>query len=240
LLLNGCEKKDDNNIIRFGTSADYPPFEYYENGKMTGFEVELAQMIAAELGKEAKIEDMPFDSILISLNNDTIDAGIACFVTTEDRKQNYDFSDCYHHDVLAIVYKKGDSEFDKSDFRRMKTKLENAKIGCQLGTTMEVWLKKNVPNSEIISMDVNNKIIEALKAGHIEYVLIDYTQAVAFCEKNHDLNYHVIEEEGKQEGNGIAFKKGSSLREKINVALKSLESSGKIQKLKEKWLKWKK
>ncbi|MDR0677116.1 MAG: ABC transporter substrate-binding protein [Holosporaceae bacterium] len=231
VLLCGCDEKRDDKFIKFGTSADYPPFEYYENGKIVGFEIELAQMIANELGKEVSIVDMPFDSILPSINNGTVDAGIAGFAPTEERKKNFDFSDSYYHDAYGVVYKKENPITNKAQ-------MAHTKVGTQLGTTVDIWLKKHVPSVTGITMSNNNQLIEALKAGHVDCVFIGYAQCISFCEKNQNLKCSLISE--ANEGSCILIKKGSPLKDKLNAAIKSLIEKGKIQELKEKWFKWKK
>ena len=62
ILLVGCGDDNSDNEIRFVTSADYPPFEYKEHGELVGFDIELAKLIASELGKEAVFEEVEFSN----------------------------------------------------------------------------------------------------------------------------------------------------------------------------------
>ncbi|MDR0406623.1 MAG: ABC transporter substrate-binding protein [Holosporales bacterium] len=227
LLLWGNKGKAEDTI-KFATCADYPPFEYYDNGKITGFEVELGQLVAKELGKKAVFENiMPFTTILAAIQNGFVEAGISTITATEERRKNYDFSASYYSESLAVIYKKNSSIIEQSQ-------LIGKKIACQLGTTMEKWLKQHIDNAEITLMDNNNQVIEALKAGHVEYAIMDEYQAKAFSEKNPNLLYTVIAQ--SDDGYAIAVKKGSPLKEEINAALIALEAKGEIQKLKQKWL----
>ncbi len=227
-LLIGCSDNDKTNIIKFAVSADYPPFEYYENGKITGFDVELGQIIAKELGKEAIFENMQFSTILVALQSGSVDVAISTIAITEEREKNFDFSDSYYTETLVAIYLKDRPITDKSQ-------LNNKKVACQLGTTMEIWLKKHIADAEISVMDNNNQAIEALKAGHVEVVIIDEPQGVMFSQKNPQLSYSVIAQ--SDSGYGIAVKKGSPLKEKINNILKILEKNGKLAELKKKWFK---
>jgi polar amino acid transport system substrate-binding protein len=228
LLLIGCGGNDKtNNAIKFAVSAEYPPFEYYTNGEIKGFDIELAQLIAKELGKEAVFENMQFSSILAALQNSSVDAAISTITITEERKKNFDFSESYYNESLAMVFAQ-----DKPI--TSKAQLANKKIACQLGSTMDTWLKKYATTTEIITMNGNNQAIEALKAGHVDGVLVDGAQGAAFGQQNTDLSYAVIAK--SDTGYGIAFKKGSLLTEQINKALKALAIKGEIKKLQEKWL----
>lgn len=226
VFFSGCKEKKDNQII-FGLSADYPPFEFYQNNTLKGFDVELATLIAQELKKEAKFEDMQFNAILAALQHDSIDAALSTITITEERKKSFDFSDPYYAESLSIVYLKKNPLKNKESLRKKK-------IGCQLGTTMEIWLKKHIPDGEIVLMNSNNQAVEALKTGHIQGVFIDSTQAVAFVEKNPELGYSFIAQ--SDEGYGVAMKKGSPLKEDIDRALKKLKDKGVLETLKKKWL----
>lgn len=226
LLLSGC-KKDNANKITFGVSVEYPPFEFYQNNTMKGFDIELARLIAQEINKEAKFEDMQFSSILAALQNGSVDAAISTITITQERKKNFDFSDSYYEESLSVIYPEASPLKDKDS-------LKHKKIACQLGTTMEIWLQNNASDTEIVLMDNNNQAIEALKAGHVDGVLIDSVQAVSFAAKNPGLAYTFIAK--SENGYGIAVKKGSELKDQINHALQSLKEKGVIDKLKEKWL----
>jgi polar amino acid transport system substrate-binding protein len=227
LILTGCNNNKAGDEIKFATSADYPPFEYYANGEIKGFDVELAQLIAKELGKKAVFENMQFSSILAALQIGSVDAAISTFTITQERKKSFDFSEPYYNESLVMV-------FDKNKPITNKLQLTGKKIACQLGTTMEIWLKKYALSTEIITMDNNNQAIEALKAGHVDGVLIDSVQGATFSRQNAGLSYAAIAQ--SDTGYGIAFKKGSPLKDQVNKDLSSFKAKGEIKKLQQKWL----
>lgn len=227
ILLQGCGKDKNTDTIVFGTSADYPPFEYREGGEIKGFEIDLVNLIAKELGKKAVFQDMQFSTILPALVNKQIDAGVSTITITPERQKNFDFSNPYHFGTLATVFKTSAPVTEQSQ-------LIGKKVGCQLGTTMEIWLKKHIPEKNIISFDNNNLAIEALKAGHIDVVVIDGSQATAFKKKSPGLGDAIIAK--SDDAYAIAFRKGCRLKEEIDRALKILINKGEIKKLEEKWL----
>ncbi|UAT43264.1 amino acid ABC transporter substrate-binding protein [Anaplasmataceae bacterium AB001_6] len=222
--------QEDDKIV-FATSSDYPPFEYRENDKLMGFDIELAKKIAEHLGKKAIFKDIPsFSNILAALQNGMVDAAIAAITVTEDRKMILDFSTPYYKDKLAIVFDK-EKEFNESS---SEYNLTNKKIACQLGTVMEIWLKNNTNKTDIITMDTTPQMIEALKYGKVDGVLIDHIQAHTFVERINKLDYRIIAE--ADNGYAIAFKKGSSLRPQIDEALIRLMETGELDKIKQKYL----
>ncbi len=213
--------------ITFGTSADYPPFEFMDGDVMTGFDIELAKLIGQELGIEIAFQDMKFSTILPSLQFDKIDAGISTITITDERKEKFDFSKAYYVETLATVFPE-DSPVDTL------AEMEGKKIAVQLGTTMEIWANENLKKAKITPMNSNAQAIEALKAGHADLVFIDGMQAIVFSEENEGLGYKIVAQ--TDNGYGIAFKKGSNLVEPVNNALQALEENGKLQELKTKWL----
>ncbi len=220
--------------ITFGTSADYPPFEFMDGDVMIGFDIELAKLIGEELDIEVAFQDMKFSTILPSLQFGKIDAGISTITITDERKEKFDFSNPYYAETLATVFHE-DSPIDTLE------EMEGKKIAVQLGTTMEIWVNENLQNAKITPMNNNAQAIEALKAGHADLVFIDGMQGAVFADENEELGYKIVAQ--TENGYGIAFKKGSKLVAPINKALQALEENGKLQELKTKWLEstqWKK
>jgi polar amino acid transport system substrate-binding protein len=60
-----------------GTNAEFPPYEFYEGGVITGIDAEIAAAVAAKLGMELVIEDMEFDSIISAVKSGKVDMGMA-------------------------------------------------------------------------------------------------------------------------------------------------------------------
>ncbi|MCS5708096.1 ABC transporter substrate-binding protein [Candidatus Berkiella cookevillensis] len=228
ISLFGCKNGENTaKTLLFATSGEYPPFEYMEQGKLKGYDIEVAQMIAQILGKEAQFENMQFSSILPALAYGHVDAAISTITITQDRQKIFDFSQPYYFESMSAVFRK-------------KTPIQNTemlfqkKIACQLGTTMEIWLKKQNLKEKIITTDNNTQAIEALKAGHIDAVVMDGAQAKIFSEKNPGLSYTTIAK--SEDGFGIALKKHSTLTADINYALEILSTNGQLEKLQTKWL----
>lgn len=227
LMLAACKEKNNLNEIHFAIAAEYPPFEYQEQNELKGFDIDLANLIAKHLGKKAVFDNMQFSTILPALTAGQVDAAISTITITAERKKNLDFTQPYYFEEMAAVFRNENSVTNP-------TQLKGKKTACQLGSTMEIWLKKNMPKEEITAMDNNNQAIEALKAGHVDVVLMDGPQAALFSKKNPGLAYAIIAH--SDDGYGIAFKKQSPLSAQINRALNTLKEQGEIEKLKHKWL----
>ena len=98
-----------NGTLVAATNAAFKPYEYYDNGKMTGFDVDMIQAVCDILGMNLKMEDMEFDSIIAAVQSGKADVGVAGITVTEDRLKNIDFTDSYTTSKQMIIVKDPDA-----------------------------------------------------------------------------------------------------------------------------------
>lgn len=98
----------DKGKIRFSTNAAFEPFEYYDDGKIVGIDIDVARAICDVLGKELELIDMEFDAVITSVQTGKADAGIAGITVTPERKKNIGFTDSYT-DVKQVIIVGGES-----------------------------------------------------------------------------------------------------------------------------------
>lgn len=89
------EGEATGDVFVMATNAEFPPYEFYEGQDIVGIDVEIAKAIAESMGKELKVEDMAFDSIIPAILSGKADIGAAGMTVTEDRKASVDFTDTY-------------------------------------------------------------------------------------------------------------------------------------------------
>ena len=233
LLLLGCKGESDyDNTLLVGMSMDFPPFEYIENGKPVGFEVDLINEIGAIIGKKVKLVDIDFPAIIGSLNAGKIDIGVSGFSVTDERKKAVDFAECYYYPKIAVLIQNNTNIKTEDD-------LNNKKIGVQTGTTMELYLnnlKKKYPGLTIHSLSRNTHLVQELKLGRIDGVALENGQAVAFSKKNSNILTYAIVSEDKNTCYSMVFRKKSPLTKKFSDAIIDLQKNGKLKELQDKWL----
>ncbi len=93
-------------IIKLGTNAAFPPFEYVEGADIVGFDITMGQKIAADYGKKLEVVNMEFDSLIAALSSGAIDFIAAGMSVTEERKKNVDFSDPYYASKQVVIVRK--------------------------------------------------------------------------------------------------------------------------------------
>ena len=209
------------------TNAEFPPYEYYEDGDIVGIDVEIAKAIAAKLGMELQIEDMAFDAIIPAVTSGKADFGAAGMTVTEERQRSVECTDTYaNSNQVAIV--KEDSDITGSDALAGKI------IGVQLGTTGDA-LATEIKDATVERYNKGLEAVQSLTQGKIDAVVIDQATAEAFVKKTEGIK--ILEEKMSEEDYAIAIKKGNmELVEKMNEAIKELKEEGKIDEIVAKYM----
>lgn len=235
----GTSKKDnvagntqDKKVLTMGTSADYKPFEYIDSEKsdqIIGFDIDLGKAIASKLGYQVTVKDMDFSGLVQSLKSGQSDFVMAGMTPTPDREKNVDFSDIYYTSKHMIISKKA-SKINKLD------DLKGKKVGVQLGSIQNDKAKeinKTVP-IKIENRDKVPDLIQEVKAGRLDAVIIEDNVAKGYIAKEKDLTGFTINDSSAA-GTAIAFQKNSKLTEKFNNELKKMKKNGELDKLIVKW-----
>ncbi|MGL5417293.1 MAG: transporter substrate-binding domain-containing protein [Clostridium sp.] len=227
---NKLEKVKENGKLVVGLSGDYAPYEFYimDNGekKLVGFDVDLANEVAKDLGVKLEIKDMSFDSLLSAITAEQIDMIISGMNPDPEREKVVTFSDIYYEAKHGVLINKKDAE----KFKKIED-LEEIKIGAQLGSTQEKLANEKLKaKNPTLLADVNNLILE-LKTGKIEALITEEPVAKMAIEKNPEMMLASIEFEADGGGNSIAVKKGENeLIEETNKTIKRLLDSGELEK----------
>ena len=97
---------DSSKVVKLGTNAAFPPFEYVEGKNIVGFDITMGQKIAKDAGLKLEVVDMAFDSLIPALQSGTIDFIAAGMSVNEERKKNVDFSETYFESEQVIIVRK--------------------------------------------------------------------------------------------------------------------------------------
>lgn len=224
-VLVGCGSGKDENVLRVGTNAEFPPFEYVgDDGEPDGFDIALIKAIGEKIGYEVVVENMEFASLVGAIGT-KIDVAIAGMTIDEERLQSVDFSDSYYDAIQYVIVPEGSDIKTAAD-------LEGKKIGVQLGTTGD-YAVEEIEGATAAQYNKGVDAVNDLINGRVECVIIDKNPALVFASQ-----YEGIEAlPGDQfdfavEKYAIALPKGDTeLANKINNALKELKEDGTYDKL---------
>ena len=210
--------------LTIATSPDFPPFEYLaEDGSVTGIEIDILNLICAELGVELDIQQMDFDSVLPGVQTGKYDLGASGISVTPEREENTLFTVPYCLAAQAIVVLKDSPITCKAD-------LEGKTVSVQTGTTAEEFCIGAGYN--VNAYTANTDAQQALLSGKVDaWVIDDLTAAdmVKLYNAENGETLVVLSEPMTTEPYAFAFMKGSDdLAQPINDAINKMLADGTI------------
>ena len=210
--------------LTIATSPDFPPFEYLaEDGSVVGIEIDILNLICAELGVELDIQQMDFDSVLPGVQTGKYDLGASGISVTPEREENTLFTVPYCMAAQAIVV------LNDSDIT-CKADLEGKTVAVQTGTTAEEFCMG--AGYEVKAYTANTDAQQALLSGKVDAWVIDDLTAADMVKVYNAENGEilvVLPEAMTSEPYAFAFKKGSDdLAEPINEIINKLIADGTI------------
>ncbi|MBP5314006.1 MAG: transporter substrate-binding domain-containing protein [Eggerthellaceae bacterium] len=226
------------NKLSVITSPDYPPYENLENGKYVGFDIELMEAIAKELGYSGvDWISMDFDAIVGAVAAGTqANVAISCFGIDPDRALLIDFTDPYVADAMAIVVLKTSDLADAGQSRiTVAVNTQGFKVAVQSGTTCEDYVAENFPNATIVPFKDANDCYAAMQAGTVDAVCSNSSVAYKMVEVSYTNAKVVYTENTGEEYAIIVNKDQSDLKDKINAALAKLIDNGTVADLVDAW-----
>lgn len=234
LLLPGkvqaSSEKEDGKVLDFGTSADFPPYEYYEGDEIVGIDPDILRAIGDYMGVEVRLHDMDFNNIIASIDSGKIDGGAAGFTVTEERKKSVNFTDSFTKTSQIIITRKD------SDIKEVEDLNNGVKIGTQLGTIGDTIAKDDFGEENVNSFNKVPDAILSLQNKKIDAVILDKHSAENFVNANKGLT--IIETPYLEEEYAIAISKDNpELLEDMNEAIAALKESGEIDKIMDKYQK---
>ena len=234
LVLNGCESSEETVTVL--TSSGYEPYEMIDtDGNLTGFDIELMEALAEEAGLTIEWKDVDFDGIIASLQSGQAEIAIAGISPTEERKVNVDFSDVYYNTESGLT---NFLVFDSSSAITGLDDLTGLVVGAQLGT-VQASLLESIKDEYGFTVDLRNtntQIVEEIKAGRIDVLVVESIISDSILEANDTLAKVGFESVlDDTSGNAIAFAKDSEYTAIFNEALETLKENGTLDDLIEKW-----
>lgn len=175
------------------TNAAFEPFEYTEGDKYYGIDMEIAALLAKELGKELVINNMDFDAVCLSVGQHKCDIAMAGLTVKEDRKEHVNFTNTYYEASQKLIVKGDDTTFDACEDAAAVEEIlkgldKTTKIGVQNGTTGNFYVKGDADWGfdgfavEGVGYKNGALAVQDLVNGNINYVVIDSAPAACITE----------------------------------------------------------
>ena len=184
---------DSKDQLVVATNAAFEPFEYTQGDSYYGIDMEIAAMLADELGLELVIQNMEFDAVCLSVGQHQCDIAMAGLTVNAEREEYVTFSKSYYEASQRLIVLSSDTTFDGcSDAAAVEALLSELtlddKIGVQSGTTGqfyvegdEDWGFDGLPAS-CVPYRNGSLAVQDMLNGNVKYVIIDAAPATAITE----------------------------------------------------------
>jgi ABC-type amino acid transport substrate-binding protein len=221
------EKVRGRGEIVVGTSGVYPPFEFVEDGKLVGFDIDLGHMIAERLGVKANFVKIEWKGIIAALKSGRADMLITAMTRTPDRLEQIAFSVPYYTTAMAIMVRKDDTSIKSRD------DLNGKVLGAE-GGSRGAFEAKAVAAKEVKIYDSVMLAFKDLENGRVEAVTeMLPTSAYLLSRQFKTLKVAASYNEGAV---GVNTRlEDRDLLAAIDKAIGDIKAGGKLAELNRKW-----
>ena len=213
-------------VLTVGTEIGYPPMEYFDTDGATpiGFDMELAQALADDMGLTLEIVDTAWDGIFAGVDTGKYDVILSSVSWLEDRNEKYLLSKSYIANAPVIVVPNDSTIADIQD-------LDGKSVAVQMETTADYLVQKYIADGLNTDLRQYEKVINAfdeLKAGRVDAVCTDQVVASYYL-GDAASDYKTVWESDEKEPICMCFKKGNdALKDAMEASLDNVKASGKL------------
>lgn len=214
--------------IKAVTDATFPPMEYVENGKYTGFDIELIEAIGQHLKRPIEWTNVDFKGLIPSLTSKRADIAVSAIYITPERSQVVNFADTYLSGGLVALVKDNNTTIKTLD------DLKGKRISVQIGTKSVQWLRDNIPSAQLVEVEKNQQMFNLVDIGRVDVAVTGKPAAFQYARTKGGVK--ILPHQLTTEDYGIAVRKDlPEMSKAINDALVQLKANGTYDKLVQKW-----
>ena len=217
-----------DNVLRVGTDATFPPMEFVDNGKRTGFDIELMEAIAKNMGKQIEWIDIDFKGLIHGLIYKRFDMAVSAIYITDERKKVVDFTDPYYAGGLVAMVKDNNAAIKKL------TDLDGKKVSVQVGTKSVSYLAEKFPKVQRVEVEKNQEMFSLVDIGRADAAVTGKPAAFQYVRTRGGLR--VLDEQLTTEEYGMALRKDTpELTKAVNASIAKLKADGTYAAIVKKW-----
>jgi len=214
--------------IVVATDTAFVPFEFKQDGKYTGFDIDMWDAIAKELGLEYELRPMDFSGIIPALQTGQVDVALAGITIKPEREEVIDFSDGYYDSGFRLMVP---SDSDIATW----TDLAGKTLAVKTGTSASDWAEENLPDTELRKFpNIDNAYLE-LRTGRVDAAMHDTPNVLYYIATAGGRQVKAVGDQQMAHEYGIGFPKGSDLVGPVNEALARMREDGRYDAIYSKW-----
>ena len=227
LATAGLAQADDP--LKVGMSGGYFPFTFVEQDELKGFEVDVLEAVADQMGVEVEFVTANFSGLFGMLESGRIDTIANQITITDEREAKYLFTDPYVYDGAQVVVKRGNDSIHGVEDLRGKS------VAVNLGSNYEALLEDLPYADEIDIRTYESNIEQDTALGRVDAFVMDRVSASQVI-KEKPLPLALAGQPFSQIRNALPFRESDAeLRDRVNSALSALRSDGTLSAISERW-----
>lgn len=212
------------------TDSSFVPFEFDEDGEHVGFDIDIVNGIAEEVGFDVNLKITNFDGIIPGLQTGAFDIAIAGITITDERKETVDFTSPYYKSGTRIGV-----PVDNTDINSMED-LEGKTVASRLGSAPLEYLQENVPTANALPFEQLDQMYLAVEGGTADALLYDAPNVEYYIATTGEGTLKAVGDLYEAQEYGIAVsKENGALVEAMNQALATMIDDGRYAEIYEKW-----
>lgn len=238
LVVSGCasgdeeqttyEKIVDDKVITVATEGTYAPFSYYEDDKLVGYDVEIIEAVAQELGVEVKFVETKWDGIIAGLDASKYDIVANQVGITEEREEKYLFSTPYTYSQGVIIVPEDNTEI--TSFEDLEGKKSAQTITSNWAKIAEEY------GAEIVGTEGFDQSVSLVTQGRADATVNDNVTYLDYIKNKPDAGVKIAATSDEVSRTAFLIRSDDKdLQEAINDALKKLEDEGVLKEISEKY-----
>ncbi|MGB9150842.1 MAG: ABC transporter substrate-binding protein [Burkholderiales bacterium] len=216
-----------SGTLQVATEGAFPPFNYFKDNVLTGFEIDIAEALAKKLGVKVQWTTLGFDVQIPALAQDRFDFAIASFAITPERAKAVDFTDPHYCSGGQIVTKIGGA--------KTAAELKGKTVAVQIGTTYADAVKKVSDLKEVKTFPKDTDAQQNLLSDRVDAWVTDKFQALEVTQKNPALKLQLGDLLYTEKIAIIVKKDNKSVRDALNKALAEIMADGTYKAISEKY-----
>jgi glutamine transport system substrate-binding protein len=210
------------------TDTAFVPFEFKEGDKYVGFDIDMWDAIAQEIGVTYTLQPMDFNGIIPALQTKQVDVALAGITIKEERQKVIDFSDGYYASGFLLMVP-ADSTIKSAEDLKGKT------LAVKTGTSATDYAKEHFTETELRQFpNIDNAYLE-LQTGRVDAAMHDTPNVLYYVATAGGGKVKAVGEQMMAHQYGIGFPKGSELVAKVNAALANMKKDGRYNEIYKKW-----
>lgn len=230
-MAQGADSVEGQTYV-IGTDTTFAPFEFRQNGELTGIDMDILHAIAEDEGFQVEVRSLGFSAALAALSANQVDGVIAGMSITDERKQIYDFSEPYFESGVQMAVAKDDEAI--KGYEDLKGKTVVAKTGSE-GETYAKSIAEQY-GFTVKSLDQSATMYESVKAGSAVAVFDDYPVLAYGIAQGNGLKTVTDKVPGGSYGFAVNKGENTALLAAFNDGLAELKANGEYQKILDKYL----